>query len=307
MLGWAKKTLGDRESDVEDIVQTVFRILFEPIGFKLTGFDMQKLLDEGIPENVVGSLKRLKDQEFIEEEEFLNAIEDQIGNEQTDTYQEFILKYAVFAHYQAVGKTALKSFKSYVWTITHNECIALYRKQQPPYFIITAQTIQQLELAGVTKDVLRCLENIRPHQHRAVEQKTFLKNLESTLGYTPDDPLKSWILRYSRYGYKRWNQLSEKVMNTKPAHDDALQNRIEQQEIQEIFENDVKNDLSEDEWKALYLKINQEKKLREIAEIQGKSTSAVHEQYQRAKKKVLYHDKLRSYWEEKRYKKGNIS
>ena len=49
------------------------------------------LKNDGIPDNVLESLKSLEDKEFTEEE-LLNAVKDSIGEEQTDTYKELILK-----------------------------------------------------------------------------------------------------------------------------------------------------------------------------------------------------------------------
>jgi hypothetical protein len=60
---------------------------------KLSDSSFQKLKDEEIPDEVLESLKSLEDKEFTEEE-LLDAVKDVIGDEQTDTYKELILKHA---------------------------------------------------------------------------------------------------------------------------------------------------------------------------------------------------------------------
>lgn len=60
---------------------------------KLSASSFQKLKDEEIPDEVLESLKSLEDKEFTEEE-LLDAVKDVIGDEQTDTYKELILKHA---------------------------------------------------------------------------------------------------------------------------------------------------------------------------------------------------------------------
>lgn len=54
----------------------------------------QELKNNGISDAVLKSLKNLEDKEFTLEKEFLDAVENQIGKEQTDKYKRLILRYA---------------------------------------------------------------------------------------------------------------------------------------------------------------------------------------------------------------------
>ncbi len=62
--------------------------------FKLTEQSLENLRNEGIPDNMLEDLKFLENQEFTHEKNFVNAVEKQIGNEQTVRYKDLILKYA---------------------------------------------------------------------------------------------------------------------------------------------------------------------------------------------------------------------
>ena len=62
--------------------------------FKLTKQSFDNLRNESIPDNILENLEPLKDREFTSEDEFLNAVEKQIGKEQTVRYKELILKHA---------------------------------------------------------------------------------------------------------------------------------------------------------------------------------------------------------------------
>ncbi len=63
------------------------------IGFQLTKSSMKQLREEGVPEELLTALKPLKWQEFSEKSTFLEAVEKQIGEKQTITYRELILKH----------------------------------------------------------------------------------------------------------------------------------------------------------------------------------------------------------------------
>lgn len=66
----------------------------EGVRFKLTESSFKELRNKGVPAEVLESLKTLKDKEFILKNELLDALENQIGKEQTNTYKDLILKYA---------------------------------------------------------------------------------------------------------------------------------------------------------------------------------------------------------------------
>jgi len=62
--------------------------------FKLTEQSFKELRDENIPEDILKTLKPLENREILVEEEFLDVIKKQIGEEQTVRYKTLILKHA---------------------------------------------------------------------------------------------------------------------------------------------------------------------------------------------------------------------
>jgi hypothetical protein len=62
--------------------------------FKLTEASFKELRNAGVPENVLDSLHPLQNQEFLLENELLEAVENHIGKEQTEKYKDLILKHA---------------------------------------------------------------------------------------------------------------------------------------------------------------------------------------------------------------------
>ena len=63
-------------------------------GFTLTELSLDSLRTERLPNEILEKLKSLKDQKFNTEEEFLEAVRKEIGNDQTIRYKAKILKYA---------------------------------------------------------------------------------------------------------------------------------------------------------------------------------------------------------------------
>lgn len=61
--------------------------------FELTKYSFDQLKDENIPDNILESLRYIENQKFSCERRFLNAIEKQLGKEQTVQYKNLILKY----------------------------------------------------------------------------------------------------------------------------------------------------------------------------------------------------------------------
>ena len=66
--------------------------------FELTKQSLENLRKEGIPENILTSLKPLENQGITSEKEFLKLIETQIGDEETVRYKKPILKHAIDEH-----------------------------------------------------------------------------------------------------------------------------------------------------------------------------------------------------------------
>ncbi len=62
--------------------------------FTLTETSFEKLQEAGVPHHALETLDHLKDKEFVREGEMLDAVENSLGEEQTNTYKDLILKYA---------------------------------------------------------------------------------------------------------------------------------------------------------------------------------------------------------------------
>lgn len=76
--------------------------------FKLTKQALHDLKDEGFSDKILTYLEQLLDQEFFEEQEFLAAVEDQIGEKTTLQYEKQLLEYALVEDLLLL-KTPLKS------------------------------------------------------------------------------------------------------------------------------------------------------------------------------------------------------
>jgi len=76
--------------------------LFGRKTFQLTKDSMRELRREDLSEGILENLKLLKWQEFANKENFLKALEMQIGKEETARYQEQILKHAVGEYHPSV-------------------------------------------------------------------------------------------------------------------------------------------------------------------------------------------------------------
>ncbi|MDI6777221.1 MAG: hypothetical protein QMD03_08325 [Syntrophales bacterium] len=63
--------------------------------FKLTEQSLDNLREEGLPNEILEKLEALKDQKFNTEDEFLKAVRQEIGQDQTISYKEQILQHAM--------------------------------------------------------------------------------------------------------------------------------------------------------------------------------------------------------------------
>lgn len=63
--------------------------------YMITDDTLQNLPSEGIPPNILQQLEGLQNQGFYGKEEFLDALKTTIGEQQTDTYKDLILKHVV--------------------------------------------------------------------------------------------------------------------------------------------------------------------------------------------------------------------
>lgn len=195
--------------------------------------------------------------------------------------------------YRKIKRRDLSSFGKYVFRMTQNMCVNHFREHKKIRFRITAEILEQLQLAGVTGDVLKQLEDLQHHE--PVAREKFVKLLEEGLGEQLIEPLKFLILRYSRY----WgHQLSDASLqphfvNTTPQED------FEQAEILRIFDEEIRPTLSEEEWNVFYQKhTTPDFSFRRFSEQTGISVSTLHSRYQKVKEKILNHSKLRTFWKE---------
>ena len=77
-----------------DIILGYLTYLEKEVSFKLTEQSFISLGNEHIPEDILENLQPLKDKGFISEENFLDAVKNQIGDKQTGGYKTLILKHA---------------------------------------------------------------------------------------------------------------------------------------------------------------------------------------------------------------------
>lgn len=64
------------------------------VSFRLTKQSFEDLQNENLPENILETLKSLENKRFTSEDELLDAVKEQIGEENTEEYKEIILKHA---------------------------------------------------------------------------------------------------------------------------------------------------------------------------------------------------------------------
>ena len=62
--------------------------------FKITERSLQGLRSEGVPDNILGKLEDIRDQEFTSEREFVDLLRTILGKEEAATFRAFILKHA---------------------------------------------------------------------------------------------------------------------------------------------------------------------------------------------------------------------
>lgn len=80
---------------VLDMKDPVTPIIIGSLGlFKLTDQSLKELEDENIPKEITALLKNLENKIYTSEEQFVNALKNTIGEEDTDKYKSLILIYA---------------------------------------------------------------------------------------------------------------------------------------------------------------------------------------------------------------------
>ena len=63
--------------------------------FRITEEDLEDLKSERVPKDIINKLESLQNKEFIDEDKFIEALKQTIGNEETKQYESLILSYAL--------------------------------------------------------------------------------------------------------------------------------------------------------------------------------------------------------------------
>ncbi len=140
-----------------DIAEAMVDADLEISTFKLTERSLKILkkdlegkgVDQEVADKVVEDLQPLVDQEFTEQDEFLNAVEELIGQELLDEYKEIILKNA----------KSLISEKGKLLTLTTEEALE-YEIRIAEYEADTLEEVLQTVATSITLTT-RSLENLR--------------------------------------------------------------------------------------------------------------------------------------------------
>jgi hypothetical protein len=144
--------------------------------FELTKDNLYGMMNEGLPDEIKEHLKSLKNRVFFKDE-FLEAIEEHIGKEETEKYQELILKYA------------------WRWTET--------------YFELTEQNMQNLREKGVPEIILSYLIRV---EHRAFpREQEFLEAVADYIGKEQTAMYRELLIQYAR---KKVDSITEVKSNT---------------------------------------------------------------------------------------------
>ncbi len=98
-LEFEKELIEKSKIDLRDIAERPLKVgsgVRGLPGFKFTEQALDNLRHEGVPDTILNALKPLENQEPANQSEFLEAVEKQIGKDQTVSYKELILKHARF-------------------------------------------------------------------------------------------------------------------------------------------------------------------------------------------------------------------
>jgi len=98
--------------------QKDYNELSQKVTYKLTEKFFNYLKNQNLPENILSDLEKLKSVEFISEEQFIEAIENVLGKEQTDKYKSAILEIVIKD--QKKNVEAIKKLESEIMEIKEN-------------------------------------------------------------------------------------------------------------------------------------------------------------------------------------------
>lgn len=180
----AAATSKGRRSDIAEAMVDANVEIQDP-SFKLTAESLENLekdlkkeeVDEEAIEDVLYGLEKLEDEDFLEKDEFLEAVEQEIGEEYLKEYKDLILKHA----------RSLISQEGKLLTLTAEEAlgykvrIAEYQasnirealKMVATRIILTKQTLEDLQENDVPDEII---ESLRPLVDEEFTRKTEFVN-----------------------------------------------------------------------------------------------------------------------------------
>jgi hypothetical protein len=107
------------DSQISELLQILF---FSGSKFRLSQESLENLKDQGVPDEILAELAPLEGQEFTEEADFLNTVEEYVGEEQTEEYERLFLEHASTEQSGTSARTRASSndVRLYSWDITFN-------------------------------------------------------------------------------------------------------------------------------------------------------------------------------------------
>jgi RNA polymerase sigma factor (sigma-70 family) len=213
-----------------------------------------------------------------------------------DVVQDVLEYLLTRSYYRTIRQRDLAGFTRCIRTITHNMMISRFRVRKRTRFVVTHETLTNLEQDGESAKVLQRLAPLQEKQPCA--QQTFLAMLATTLEGDLTESLKARILRYSRHTYSRWHELSPKILQ-RHSEGNSVQKAIEQREIAEIFYTEIRPQLTEEEWQVFYHRSCTEGfTYQRYSEQTGIPITTLHSRWKKVRNMILNHTKLRAYWAE---------
>jgi membrane-bound ClpP family serine protease len=140
-------------------------------------------IDKEIADKIVEDLEPLEDQEFTDQDEFLDAVEKQIGEEQLAEYKELILKHAkswISREGQLVTLTTEEALK-YNIRIAEYEAENLEEVLQrvATSITLTTQSLENLRNEGLSEDILEELTSLKDRDF--TRRTEFLNAVEESI------------------------------------------------------------------------------------------------------------------------------
>jgi arabinogalactan oligomer/maltooligosaccharide transport system permease protein len=130
--------------------------------YNITDQTLAKLQEEGVPSEILGSLKGFTDQEYPSEERLVQGVEAIIGQEQMVQYKELFIKHA----------------------------------QKQERVTLTNDTLNKLREQNIPEDVLTKLEGLIDQEYPA--ERNLLSELKKTIGQDAANEYKDLVVEYAQ-------------------------------------------------------------------------------------------------------------